>query len=337
MPDRYARIAQALQEQPWAIVPSVFNALLEILEFRMDGGRLTAEEIATRVGDKARPSSTARVGSAAVLALHGPISQRMNLFSEISGGTSTEIFGRDFDAAMADPDVNAIVLSIDSPGGNVAGVEEVAQKIYNARGSKPIVAVADSLAASAAYWIGSQADQFVASPSSQIGSIGVVTAHRDVSKAEDATGVKTTVISIPDAKSEGHPYAPLSEDALNGVLASMQPFYDLFTKAVARGRGVKQSDVKDGYGKGRVLAAVPAKAAGMVDRIESLSDVITRLSSPQGRRAVLTSQSPTEAKEMTTGQEPPPAATPQESPRALRRELLNAEINYLETSHESSR
>jgi len=326
--ERYARVAQALREQPWAIVPAMFNALLEIVEFRLEGGRLTADEIAARIGDRERPSNTARVGSTAVLALHGPISQRMNLFSAISGGTSTELFGREFADAMADPDVNAIVLSIDSPGGSVAGVEELAQKIYKARGSKPIVAVADSLAASAAYWIGSQADEFVASPSAQVGSIGVVTSHRDLSKAEDAMGVKTTVIAIPDAKVEGHPYAPLSEDALAGVLASMQPFYDLFLKAVARGRGVAASAVKDGYGQGRVLAAAPAKAAGMVDRIESLADVIARLASPQGRKAVLQAQSPSAAGQ-TTGQEPP-AATPQESPRALWRELLTADLNTVE-------
>jgi capsid assembly protease len=330
MADRYARIAQALREQPWAIIPAHFEALLDIVDFRVNGGRLTAEEIETRVAEGRRDAATPRVGATAVLALHGPISQRMNLFSAISGGTSTEIFGRDLESALADPEVNAIVLSIDSPGGSVAGVEELAQKIYKARGAgKPIVAVSDSLAASAAYWIGSQAHEFVASPSAQVGSIGVVTSHTDVSKAQDAEGVKTTVIAIPEAKVEAHPYAPLSEDAMNGVLASMQPFYDLFLKAVARGRGVSASDVKSGYGQGRVLAAVPAKAAGMVDRIESLSDVIARLSSPQGRRAVLQAQSPSATGE-TTVQEPSPATTQESRPRALWRELLTADLNTLE-------
>jgi len=327
--DRYTRIARAVLEQPWAMIPSHFEALLDILTFRVDGGRLSAEEIAARVGDRERPSTMARAGAVAVLALHGPISQRMNLFAEISGGTSTEIFGRDFDAAIADPEVVAIAISIDSPGGSVAGVAELGDKIFKARGAgKPIVAVADSLAASAAYWIGSQAHEFVASPSAQVGSIGVVTSHRDVSKAEDAMGVKTTVIAIPAAKAEAHPYQPLSEEALTGVLASMQPFYELFTKAVGRARGVSAKDVKDGYGQGRVLAAVPAKAAGMVDRIESLSDVIARLSSPQGRKAVLSAQSPSATGE-TTVQEPT-LATTQESARALWRELLTADLNTLE-------
>jgi signal peptide peptidase SppA len=287
--DRFARIARAVRELPWAILPTTFDAMLEVLELRSAGGQFTAEEIAARIGDRPAGTPIERVGPVAVLPLHGVIAQRMNLFTAISGGTSTELFGKAFDEAMADPEVQAIVLDIDSPGGSVAGTEELAQKVFKARGAKPIVAIADSLAGSAAYWIGSQADQFVASPSSQVGSIGVLTSHTDVSKAEDAAGVKTSVISIPDAKSEGHPYAPLSDDARANVVASMQPFYDMFLKAVARGRGVSVADVRDGYGQGRVLGASPAKDAGMVDRIEALPETIARLSTPQGRRAALRS------------------------------------------------
>lgn len=333
---RFEHVLNALREQPWAMEPSAFETLVAIVARRVDAGKLSAEEIAAAIGDRPRAgdSATPRVGPVAVMALHGPMSQRMNLFSAISGGTSTEIFGREFDAALADPDVAAIVLSIDSPGGSVAGVAELADKIFKARSAgKPIVAVADSQAASAAYWVGSQAHEFVASPSSLVGSIGVVTQHRDVSKAEDTQGVKTTVIAIPAGKADAHPYAPLSDEGLDGYMSIMQPFYELFTKAVARGRGVAVSDVKDGYGQGRQLAAVPAKAAGMVDRIESLSDVIARMSSAQGRRAVLTAQSPS-LPELTTVQDPPtPAAdTTQESrPRAPWRELLSVQFKSLET------
>lgn len=334
MDKRFQHVIAALREQPWAMEASAFEALVEIVARRIDVGKLTSEEIAAAIGDRERGSGAAipRVGSVAVLALHGPMSQRMNLFSAISGGTSTEIFGRDFDAAIADPEVAAIVISIDSPGGSVAGTAELADKIFKARGAgKPIVAVSDSQAASAAYWVGSQAHEFVASPSSLVGSIGVVTQHRDVSKAETEMGVKTTVIAIPAAKAEAHPYTPLSEEALAGIVATMQPFYDLFTKAVARGRGVAASAVKEGYGEGRQLAAVPAKAAGMVDRIESLSDVIARVSTPQGRRAVLQAQSPS-LPETTTVQDPPLADTTQESrPRAPWRALFDTQLKSLES------
>ncbi len=331
MPEPFARVLRAVREHPWAILPSVFDAFVEVAELRAAGGSLTPAEVEARVGDRP-PVAVSKAGAVAVLALHGPIAQRMNLLMQVCGGTSTELFGQAFDAALADPEVAAIVIDIDSPGGSVAGTEELARKVYQARGAKPIVAIADSLAASAAYWIGSQADEFVASPSSQVGSIGVVTSHTDVSKAEEASGVKTTVIAMPAAKADAHPYAPLSDEAHQAVIDSMAPFYDLFLKAVARGRGVSVAAVRDGYGQGRVLAAVPAKAAGMVDRIETLGELTARLSTPQGRRAVLTadrrlSPEPT-AQQATTDQEPA-RATSQESPD-LWAAVLATELTALE-------
>lgn len=319
MPERYARVLQALREQPWAMVPSAYEALLALVQARLESGRLSAEEIEARVGDRERPAAVAKVGQVAVLALHGVIAHRMNLFTAISGGTSTELVGQALDQALADPEVHAIVLSIDSPGGPVAGVEELAQKIHAARGTKPIVAVADALAASAAYWIGAQADQLVASPSAQVGSIGIVTTHTDVSKADAEVGIKRTVIAIPPAKAEAHPYEPLSEEARAGVVSAMQPFYELFVKAVARGRGIAVTDVTDGYGQGRVLAAVPAKEAGMVDRIESLAHVIARLSTPQGRRAVLDAHASSAGE--TTAQEPAPATAQESRPDLWRSQI----------------
>lgn len=326
MADRYARIVQAVYNQPWAILQPVFEAMLEVVSLRVAGGRFTEAEIAARTGDKpSEPLAVTRVGPVGVLPLHGVMAQRMNLFMQISGGTSTELFGQAFDAAMADPETQAIVLSIDSPGGSVFGTEELAQKIFKARGSKPIVAVADSMAASAAYLVGSQADQFVATPSGMVGSIGVVTAHTDISKAEEQMGVKTTLVAMPPAKVMGHPYEPLSDEARAEIEARIAPYYDLFVKAVARGRGISAADVREGYGQGRMLAAAPALKAGMVDRIESLSDVVARLQTPQGRRAVLTAHSPSAAE--TTAQEPSPA-TAQESD-GLSREVLKAELAKL--------
>lgn len=307
-------------------MPSMLETILEVVDFRAAGGRLDAAEIQARLGEKEKDAAGAqRVGSVAVLPLHGVMAQRMNMFMQISGGTSTEQFGKLFDDAVADAEVQAIVLSIDSPGGSVFGVEELSQKIYRARGVKPIVAVADSMAASAAYQVASQAHELVVTPSGMVGSIGVVMSHTDVSKSEEANGVKTTLIAIPAGKVEGHPYAPLDEEALKNKLAMIQPMYDLFVKAVARGRGVTASAVKDGYGQGRVVAAAPALQAGMADRIESLSDVIARLSSPQGRRAVMTARVPNGVD--PTAQEPS-TATAQEV-RDVWRAILQFELDSL--------
>lgn len=328
MAEHFARTLHALREMPWAIKPEVHDAMLEIVESRAAGGRLTADEIAARIGNKDDdgPLAMQKVGPVAVLPLHGVLSQRMNLFSMISGGTSTEMFGALFDQAMADRDVMAIVLDIDSPGGNVAGVEELALKVYKARGAgKPIVGLANSIAASGAYWIGSQAHQFVASHSSEVGSIGVITTLTDRTKLDETIGVKTHVMRIPAGKMMAHPAEPLSDEARASVMARLAPFYDLFVKAVARGRGVTASAVQEGYGQGHVLAAIPARDAGMVDRIETLSEVIARLSSPQGRRAVLHADA--SRADETTAQEPSPATAQESSP--LWREVLRAELDCL--------
>jgi capsid assembly protease len=318
---RYAHIVQ-LVAAPWAIREDVLAIILHAVESRVRGQRLTDEEIAAKVGEKSGRPEPQRVNGVAVLPLHGVVSQRMNLFSEISGGTSTEKFGQQFQEALADQETQAIVLDIDSPGGSVYGVEELAQAIYNARGDKPIVAVADSLAASAAYWIGSQADEFVVSPGGQVGSIGVFSAHEDWSKFYDTAGIKTTLIAAGKYKTVGNEYEPLSEDGRGVMQAAVDEYYDLFLRAVARGRGASLADVRKGYGEGAVLQARPAVQAGMVDRIETLSDVVRRLSSPQGRRAVKVRQAAQSATGTATGQEPV-TATPQESsPRSALGELL---------------
>lgn len=312
MSDRYARVSAVLTEQPWALLPGRLEALIAAVDRHEAGRQVTVLE--NLVEARMQGPTVQKSGAVAVLPLHGTIAQRMNMMTALCGGTSSELFGQAFDQALADPSVAAIVISIDSPGGQVAGTEELARKIFQARGSKPIVAVADSLAASAAYWIGAQADQFVASPSSQVGSIGIVTAHTDVSKAEEMQGQKTTVLAVPPAKAEAHPYGPLTEDAHAQAIGALQPFYDLFVKAVARGRGISAADVRDGYGQGRVLAALPAKDAGMVDRIETLSEVVARLSTPQGRRAALAARvGDSRSQEIDHGPGAADAATAQES------------------------
>lgn len=318
MSDRYARVVRAITEHPWAIVPSVLETILGVMQARLDGVRLTADELQAKVGDRTGRPEAQRVGSVAILPLHGVLSQRMNLFAEISGGTSTEVFGQQLRATLADPEVSAVVLDVDSPGGSVFGVEELAQLVYQARGDKPIVAVADSLAASAAYWVAAQADQLVVSPSGQVGSIGVFAVHEDRSKANETAGVKHTLVKAGRLKAAGNEFEPLGEDAQAVMQSNIDEYYDLFVRAVARGRGVAPSAVRAGYGEGAALPARPALTAGMVDRIETLSDVVTRLSSPQGRRAART-----QARTSTVAGQ----ATPQEPFEATGQEPTSAQLD----------
>jgi signal peptide peptidase SppA len=165
---------------------------------------------------------------------------------------------------------------LDSPGGEVFGVSELADKIYAAREQKKIIAVANSLMASAAYWIGSSAHEIVATPSSITGSIGVIAMHEDWSKALESMGVKTTIITAGEHKADGSPYAPLTEPAAIEIKKRVDYYYEMFTESVGRNRGNTANQVKKTYGDGRVFNAKEAKDIGLIDRIDTLQGTINR-------------------------------------------------------------
>ena len=221
----------------------------------------------------------------AVLSLQGVIAQRMNMLVEYSGGTSTEIFGRQFDQAVSDKSISAIVLDVDSPGGEVFGVDELSQAIYSARGEKPILAVANSMMASAAYWIASAADEVAITPGGEAGSIGVVAVHVDTSKAAEMEGLAYSLISAGRYKVEGNAYAPLEEGAREMIQGRVDDYYDMFVAAVVRNRKMSAGQVRRGMGQGRMLGAKAAVAEGLVDRIETLDGSLQRVGRSRAGRS----------------------------------------------------
>lgn len=276
---KYQHILRAVYERPWAILPSTLALIVDIIRFRAAGGVLSDDEISARVSaaQNGPRKGQRQSGTVAVIPIYGPISQRQNMMSASSGGTSIEQLTSDFRGAMADDQVDGIVLEVDSPGGTVDMVEELATEIRAARGAKPIVAIANVMAASAAYWIASSADEIVVTPSGYVGSIGVFTAHEDLSAQAEMDGVKVTLVSAGRFKTEGNPWEPLSEEGQANLQDQVNQVYATFVAAVAKGRGVPVDDVRHGYGEGRVMLAKDALAAGMVDRIDTLDNTIRRV------------------------------------------------------------
>jgi len=274
---RYKRTVQFISETPWAILPSTLALILEIVKQRADGNRLTDEEIRERLSNR-RERSVANSGSVAVLGLYGPIVPRASLFTDVSGATAVQDFQASFREAMEDPAVSAILIDVDSPGGTVDLVPELAAEIRSSRGSKPIVAHANTMAASAAYWIASAADELVVTPSGEVGSIGVYAAHDDISGFQEKTGIKTTLISAGKYKVEHNPFGPLSEEAREEIQKTVNEYYGLFVSAVAKGRGASSEKVRNEFGQGRMKTARDALSAGMVDRIETFDQTLARLS-----------------------------------------------------------
>lgn len=227
----------------------------------------------------------------AVLPLTGTISHRMGMLSEASGGISTERFTQWLRAAAADPSVKAIVIDCDSPGGPVDGVPELGDEIARVNKIKTVIGVANSMAASAAYWLLSQCGELVVTPSGMVGSVGVFASHEDLSKRYDQLGVKVNLVSAGKFKTEGNPYEPLSDEARQALQGQVNDYYDLFTKAVARGRETDPNSVKTGFGEGRMLLAPQAVKAGMADRVATLDQTLQKLGAKNGSPKAMASSS----------------------------------------------
>lgn len=287
MPNK-TRVLHAFMDSPWAILPSKLVVLGEIVIRHAEGEKLSAEEVEARVHGASRPPERREQG-VAVLPLFGTIFPRANLMTQVSGATSAEMFGAQFSALVDDPSVGAIVLDVNSPGGMLTGTPELSTRIFEARGRKPIVAVANHQMASAAYWIASAADEIVVPPSGEVGSIGVFSAHQDISKQLEMEGVHVTLISAGKHKTEANPYGPLNEEARAHLQSRVDDAYNWFVESVARNRNVKASTVRDTFGEGRMVKAEQAVSLGMADRLGTLEETVNgllgKLSAPAGMQA----------------------------------------------------
>lgn len=290
---KYSHVVQYVASTQWALLPEKMDDILSVLAHRAAGHVFTPEEIQSRLGDQRGRPTVATGTSIAVIPLRGTIAHRMGTLEDSSGGMSAERFTAMVNAAAADPQIGTILLDVDSPGGTVPGVPEAADAVYAARmGGTRVVAVANSMMASAAYWICSGADEIVGIPSAlegKIGSIGTYFVHKDLSAALEQEGIKVTFISAGKYKVDGGPFAPLSDERRAELQKMADETYAQFTQAVARGRGVSVSAVRAGYGEGRALTAKDALSAGLINRISTMDDVIEELcggSIGQGRAAV---------------------------------------------------
>lgn len=283
---KYSRIISYVQSQLWAIEASKLSEILEVLAFRASGGEFTKEEIEARLSDsRDYPSPAASSGAIGVLSVRGTIAHRMGSMEESSGGTSCESIVAGFRQLIANPNVSTIVGDFATPGGTVTGVPEAAAEIFAARGQKRMIAITNGLNASAGYWLASQFDEVWSIPSGLTGSIGVYTAHADMSEKLKRDGINVTMISAGKYKVEGNPFEPLSDEAKARIQAQVDEVYALFVRDVARGRGVSPSDVRNGYGEGRVQTAKDAKASGLIDKIGTMDDLLGKLSSSRSSRS----------------------------------------------------
>ena len=265
---------------PWAIQPEIHSEILKIYAAHARNEQIDIAAVEARIGKPLanEPQGYSVQNGVAVIPIHGVIGKRMNMFSQISGGASTQLIERDVKNALADSKVNSILLHIDSPGGTVDGTQNLASVIREARTQKPVMTFADGTIASAAYWIGSAADEIVsASDTTQIGSIDVVATHVDQSKAEEMQGIKITEVTHGKYKRIASNSAPLSAEGKDYIQNQVGQLYSIFVDEVAQNRKTDSATVMERMADGRVFLSKEAMRRGMIDHVATLETTINNM------------------------------------------------------------
>jgi capsid assembly protease len=215
----------------------------------------------------------------AILPIIGSLVNRGAWVGASSGLTSYEGVEAQLDAALTDSQVSRIVLDIDSPGGEAGGMFRLAEKIRMARQRKPITAFVNDMAASAAYGLAASTSRIIVSPSSMLGSIGVVLVHLDRSRELEKKGQMPTLIHAGAHKVDGHPFAPLPESVRVDLQAEVEKIYALFVASVAAGR-LSLTDAAIRATEARRFLGEDAVAIGLADAIGGLDEALADSTMP---------------------------------------------------------
>ncbi len=287
---KYPHLAARIFNTPLLIHPAKLDAIIAGLGPRLLGTEAlhspvvvaqAPELFSTRRGARAERGYTVTDGVAVISAM-GALVHR----SRFEMADSTFLLGyndlaADIEDAMANPDVHALALVWDSPGGEVAGAFELADRLMALRGKKPMTAVVDNLAASAGYLAASAADQVVITTTGYAGSIGVVMRHVDFSQALHADGIKVTHIFAGAHKVDGNPMEPLPEAVRADWQAEVNGLLDQFVGAVQAQRGLTAAAIRKT--QAQVYRGQAAIDVGLADRIGTTDAVITELAALRAR------------------------------------------------------
>lgn len=252
---KFEFLAQRLFNTPLAIAPGKAEVIMAALADRLgisQIARLNPAPLMMEDDDVvySSPGRNARSGydvvaGVAIIEVCGTLVQKLGTLRPYSGMSGYDGIRQNFLTALYDPDVKAIMLDIDSPGGEVSGCFDLVDAIYQARGKKPIWSVLNEHAYSAAYAIASAADRIVVPRTGGVGSVGVIWMHIDWSKALAGAGFKVTFITYGEAKADGHPEIPLSAEALARFQSDIDTMGELFVTTVARNRNISADSVRD--------------------------------------------------------------------------------------------
>lgn len=281
----------AASAAPWAILPEALDLILRIAarDFDEETKRYllehctypTPQAVAARLSQPLQGTETVGVrNGVAVIPVVGPIFPRADFFTKISGATDIETLALDFNAALASRDVSAVLFEIASPGGQVSGVQEMAEMIHAARDRKPVEAYVADLGASGAYWLASATSRITATRTALLGSIGVATNITDRRGAEEKAGVRR--IEIVSSQSPQKRPDVSTDEGRAQVLRVLDDLAEVFVADVARNRATTRDAVLETFGKGDVMIAARAVAVGMADAVGSFESALGALAEHAG-------------------------------------------------------
>lgn len=281
-------IYQTALAEAWAITTPALKTLLEISarENIISGADLERLETLEKqkslhYGDDAYRLRV--IDDVAILDIEGPLFKKANMFQAMSGATSYALLAKDLHVAVSDPSISGIILNLDTPGGTVAGCDELAQMIYEARDTKPIVSFVSGMACSAGYWLGSAATEVVVTDASEVGSIGVVMGIEDRSEQQTARGIKSYEFVSSNAPNKRPNYD--SKDGKAVIQKRVDDIEQVFHEAVSKHRNVSVEDIIKNFGAGGVELGAKAVELGMADAVGSFDFVLSRLTKRGSRRA----------------------------------------------------
>ena len=262
-------IAGRIFNTPLMLARAKLEAIMMVLRPKMAGGSISTADVTTQ--------STLQITAdgIAIIPVFGTLVRRAYGLMAQSGLTSYATISSQFDAALNDNGVRAILLDIDSPGGDAGGVFDLAEKIFAGRAIKPIWAIADEEAFSAAYMIAAAAEKLYLPRTGGVGSIGVIAVHLDQSQADEDEGLNYTAIFAGERKNDYSPHEPLSDPARIGLQSEINRVYDMFIQSVSRMRGISAETVK--ATEAGLFFGDTALTASLADQIGTFDDVLADL------------------------------------------------------------
>ncbi len=273
-------LAARLFGVPLAIHRPKLDIIVSVLGARVGLPDLAAPAGYTPPVRDAPPAS----GKIAVIPIHGTLVRRTSGLEAESGLVSYTGIAAQLDAALASPEAAAILLDVDSPGGESGGVFDLAGRIRAAAQVKPVWAVANDMAFSAAYALASAANRVFVARTGGVGSIGVIAMHVDQSVKDAQDGLRYSAVFAGERKNDLNPHAPISDAAHAALQAEVDRLYGLFVETVALHRGLDAGAVR--ATEAGLFFGPDAVAAGLADAVGSFDEALAQLNQSLSPRPI---------------------------------------------------